>query len=579
MNRRCCTLVIVLLSLCSRVSFARQAQSVVPATGASPVAAGTIKNVNVDLQSSGLSIEITLSAAFLPQGVRLTGPDRLVFDFPGYEPQIAGQRIPVNKGPVQQVRVSLFQSHPPVTRLVVDSRAPLDFEVKPAGNKVIIEIAFSTPHSAADATSHSLPPAEKPPSGTAAAAHDQPQPQIAAPSARSRVTAYELQARARTLKLEDLQALEEKAQTGDPESETTLALAYHDAVLLKRDDAESLRLLRKAADRGFMAAEESLGIFAETGIGIAKPAPEEAIAWYEKAVQQGSLDAATNIALMYSGGIGVPKDPAKAITWFRQAAEGGDATAQYNLALMYARGNGIPQDYKEFIHWAAAAGDQNVAPALFDLASFYMRPPDGTAADVDRASHFYEKAATLGNVRAQAILGNIFAAGILGKPDYEQAVNWYRKAADQGEPNAQFGLGVRYALGQGVALDMQEAQRLLTSASDQGQADAQYALATLLEQGNGISADPSRAAHYYQLAAEQGIAKAQFRLGELLAANKDSHGDRVSACKWLMLAQSSIQESAPVLGDLRKSMTQQEIAEAEHAVDAWRATHRQMPQQ
>jgi TPR repeat protein len=567
------------LCLGSRISFAYQAQNSVLATGASSLETGTIKSVNLDLQSSGVAIEIMLSAPFLPQGVRLAGPDRLVFDFPGYESQVAGQRIPVNKGPVQQVRVSLFQAHPPVTRVVVDSKEPLNFEIKPVGNKVVIEVAFASVAAASEASSHPLPPAEKPRPSSAAVARDQPQPPITAPSAGSRVTAYELQARARTLKLENLQALEEKAQTGDPESETTLALAHHDAVLLKRDDAESLRLLHQAADQGFMAAEESLGIFAETGIGMAKPAPEEAIAWYEKAVQQGSLDAATNIALMYSGGIGVPKDPAKAMTWFRQAAEGGDPTAQYNLALMYARGNGIPRDYKEFVRWATAAADQNLVPALFDLASFYMHPLDGAPADVDRAIHFYERAANLGNARAPVILGNIFATGIQGKPDYEQAVKWYRKAADQGDPNAQFGLGVRYALGQGVAADMQKAQRLFTSAADQGQADAQYALATILEEGNGISTDPALAAHYYQLAAEQGVAKAQFRLGELLAANKDSRDDRVSACKWLMLAQSSIKESAPVLSDLRKSMTQQEIAEAEHKVDAWRTTHRQAQSQ
>lgn len=564
------TVVFVLLCFCSWISFADQEQDSLPATGTSSLATGTIKSVKVDLQSSPLAIEIVLSAPFLPQALQLTGPSRLVFDFPGYESPVAGKRIPVNRGPVQQVRVSLFQSHPPVTRLVVDSKEPLNFEIKAAGNQVIIEIALPSVAVAGE-TSSPAPPAEKPRPSTAVT-HDQPQ--ITAPSARSRITAYELQAKARTLKLENLQALEEKAQTGDPESETTLALAYHDAVLLKRDDAESLRLLHKAADQGFMAAEESLGIFAETGIGMAKPAPEEAIAWYEKAVQQGSLDAATNIALMYSGGIGVSKDPAKAMTWFRQAADGGDATAQYNLALMYARGAGIPQDDKEFVRWATAAADQNVVPALFDLASFYMHPPDGTPAHVERAIPFYEKAANLGNARAEAILGNIFAAGVQGKPDYDQAVEWYRKAADQGEPDAQFGLGVRYALGQGVAADLQKAQRLFTSAADQGQADAQYALATILEEGNGISTDPSLAAHYYQLAAEQGIAKAEFRLGQLLAANKDSHEDRVSACKWLMLAQSSIKESATVLSDLRKSMTEQEIAEAEHEVDKWRVMHR-----
>jgi len=69
------------------------------------------------------------------------------------------------------------------------------------------------------------------------------------------------------------------------------------------------------------------------------------------------------------------------------------------------------------------------------------------------------------------------------------------------------------------------------------------------------------------------MAKAQFRLGRLLSASKDS-SERVSAYKWLMLAQESVKESSPVLNDLRKSMSPQEIAEAEHGVDSWRIAHR-----
>lgn len=398
-------------------------------------------------------------------------------------------------------------------------------------------------------------------------------PVIAAPIAASRPSAYSLQAKAKALKLEDLQSLENKAIAGDPEAETTLALAYHEAVLLKRDNAEALRLLHRAADQGFMAAQESLGIFSEAGIGMKQPAPAEALDWYKKAAQQGSLDAATNIALMYADGIGIPKDVAQAVIWFRQAAEGGDATAQYNLALIYGRGKAVPRDYKESVRWLTAAADQNVLGATLDLAAFYLHPPDGTAADISRAILYYEKAADLGSAPAQAMLGDIFANGAQGKPDYEQAVKWYRKAAEQGQPDAEFGLAVRYALGQGVPLDLQEALRLFIAAANQGHVGAQYDLATMYEEGKGTPADQSLAAHYYQLAADQGMPQAQFGLGRLLASNKQSRSDQVSAYKWLMLAVNSIKEISPILSALRKSMSQEEINEAEREVDNWRIAH------
>lgn len=565
-------LYLVLACLCLRAGVPCWGQNSDIAADASSTVAAIVRSVAVIPQANGLAIEVAVSTPFVPQGVRLTTPHRLVFDFPGYKLQGETRRIPVNKGPVQQLRLSLFQVDPPITRLVIDAKDPLNFEVRAAGSKVVIEIHFPNAPSISRSATHPSMPAEKePPMSSAVQNHSLPE--IPAPAAGSRPSAYSLQARARALKLEDLQSLEARAQAGDPEAETTLALAYHDAVLLKRDDAEALRLLRKAAEHGFMAAQESLGIFAETGIAMPRPAPAEALVWYQKAVQQGSLDAATNIALMYAGGIGVPKDPAQAASWFRRAAEGGDATAQYNLALRYMRGDGVPKDYKESIHWLTAAADQNVVPALLDLANTYMHPPDGTSVDVALAIRNYEKAANLGSARAQAILGNILAIAIQGKPDYEQAVKWYRMAADQGERNGQFGLGVLYALGEGVPVDPQEARRLFTAAADQGLADAQYNLAIMWDEGDGIPADPSLAAHYYQLAADQGMHKAQFRLGKLLASNSQSPDNRVSAYKWLLLAQSSIKESSTVLGELRKSMSEPEIAKAEHEVDNWRIAH------
>jgi len=547
----------------------------------------TIGNVEVTPRPRGIALTIDLSSPIVPQTQRLTNPDRLVFDFPGFSLHGPTKHIAINSRAIDDVRVALNSANPPVTRIVVDSKLPLNFEFKPAGSQLVIEISSSTIDPAAadvlrpsaklesdpsrsgaqkkESESSAAPKPVAPPTTTT-----QPAPPPAAPSPTN-PSAYVLQAKARELKLEDLQPLEDKAQAGNPEAETTLGLAYHAGTLLKKDDAEAERWLRKAADQKFMAAEESLGIFAETGVN--RSAPAEAIDWYKKAVDQGSRDAATSLGLMYADGIGIPKDPAQAVTWFRQAAEGGEGVAQYNLALMYKRGDGVPQDSKEYIRWLTAAAEQNIVPALLDIGGYYARPPDGTAADIVRATHYFEKAGDLGNARAQAILGNIFAMGLQGKPDYDQAVKWYRKAANQGQADGQFGLGVRYAFGQGVPLDLQEAHRLFTAAADQGQVNAQYDLGTMYEEGNGVPVDRSLAAHYFQLAAEQGMAKAQFRLGRLLSASKDS-SERVSAYKWLMLAQESVKESSPVLNDLRKSMSPQEIAEAEHGVDSWRIAHR-----
>src|SRR5208282_3241730 len=141
------------------------------------------------------------------------------------------------------------------------------------------------------------------------------------------INAYALLDRARALGVSDLEPLEAKAKAGDAESETILALAYHAGTLLKMNDGEAVRLLQRAADRGFVAAEEAMGIFCQSGFGMPSD-KAHAVAWYSKAARDGSTDAMTDLALMYSTGDGIPKDAAKAASWFQSAAEAGDATAQ-----------------------------------------------------------------------------------------------------------------------------------------------------------------------------------------------------------------------------------------------------------
>jgi TPR repeat protein len=384
-------------------------------------AQNSLGNVVISSRPQGISVTIDLSAPLMPQAQPLTNPNRLLFDFPGFFLQGPSKRIPVNIEGVTDIRVALNSANPPLTRIGVDSSQPLNFELKPAGNRLVIEL---TSAAGAATTSNAARPSPSPETHVASRVAPAPvdTPRVEAPRkapaaigtaqldapSLARPSAYMLQAKARELTLEELQPLEDKAQAGDPEAETSLALAYHAGTLLKKDDAEAERWLRKAADQNFMAAEESLGIFAETGVGRSAPAGAEAIDWYKKAITHGSVDAATSIGLMYADGIGIQKDPAQAVPWFRQAAEGGDAVAQYNMALMYKRGNGVQQDDKEYIHWLTVAADQGQMKAQYDLGTMYEEG-NGVPADRSLAAHYFQLAADQGMPKAQFRLGRILA--------------------------------------------------------------------------------------------------------------------------------------------------------------------------
>jgi type IV pilus assembly protein PilQ len=105
-------------------------------------AAGTpslVRNISVQRAADGIQIEIAGTAPMEPKALKLSHPDRIVVDLANSAP--TGQRnVPVNAGEVVAVRMGQFQSAPPVTRVVVDMRAPLDFDVSQNGNNVIVKV-------------------------------------------------------------------------------------------------------------------------------------------------------------------------------------------------------------------------------------------------------------------------------------------------------------------------------------------------------------------------------------------------------------------------------------------------------
>ena len=546
-----------------------------------------ITAVSVAERTDGVDVEVTFSKLVQPRVRRFEHPHRLAFDFPGCELSHPNQRLGVNRGYVLVVRTSELSVAPPVARVVIDLRAPQDHEEAHTGNKLVIKVRSNRgARRVAPARGGVTPAADiQPlaPQSDRGSEREVPNPSLGSlprPSAQlpsegtPPATAYALLAKARALAVSDLEPLEAKAQAGDPESETLLALAYHTGALLKMNDTEALHLLQQAANRSFAAAEEVMGIFCQSGFGM-PPDKAQAVSWYTRAAQHGSREAANDLALMYSVGDGIPKDSARAATWFRSAAEAGDATAQLNLAALYHRGEGLPQDDSQATFWLTKAANQGSLPAMLELGRQDLRAEHG--GNVDAAIAWLRKAADLGDATAQVELGDIFADNKLGHVDYSQAAIWYRKAADQGQREAEFGLGARYLFGQGVPQDKQEARRWLARAADRGHPQAQLFLAKLLEAGEGGPVDTASAAKYYEPAANYGLVEAQYRLGLLLASDRSNSTSSVSAYKWLVLAQHAVKESATAAQELRKLLTAPQIAEAENEIDEWRRAHLPTP--
>ena len=116
---------------------------------------------------SGSQVEVSASAAITPQAQLLTNPDRLALDFPNAVAAPELRAPAVHGGQVRAIRVGLFTTNPPVTRVVLDLASPLPFQIIPIGRSVMVQLggtqkkltAFHTEFEVVD----SPPPVAPPP--------------------------------------------------------------------------------------------------------------------------------------------------------------------------------------------------------------------------------------------------------------------------------------------------------------------------------------------------------------------------------------------------------------------------------
>jgi hypothetical protein len=99
-----------------------------------------VRSVKVLGSKDTVEIEVQASERIVPQSQVLTGPDRLVIDFPNALPSSDVRSQSVDRGEVKDVRVGLFQTKPPVTRVVVDLKTARSYQIFPYGRTVMIKV-------------------------------------------------------------------------------------------------------------------------------------------------------------------------------------------------------------------------------------------------------------------------------------------------------------------------------------------------------------------------------------------------------------------------------------------------------
>lgn len=128
----------------------------------------------------------------------------------------------------------------------------------------------------------------------------------------------------------------------------------------------------------------------------------------------------------------------------------------------------------------------------------------------DAAKRIWEGLAAKGNTTAMINLSNMFDQGSGVTADQKKAFAYTQKAADLGDARAQHDVGLAYEKGRMVPRDIDKAAQWLKKSADQDYGDGQFAYGVLLATGRGkglenaTDADKAEALDYLKKAKANG---------------------------------------------------------------------------
>jgi TPR repeat protein len=277
-------------------------------------------------------------------------------------------------------------------------------------------------------------------------------------------------------------------------------------------------------------AQVMLGNCLLDGLG-GKQDTQGALAWFQKAIQQGSGHAMYALSTIYIKGKAVPQNIEESKRYLQKAAEAGYVYAQYHLGSCYEEGRYFAENIPLSLAWYRKAAEKGEARAQYQLGQYYNKGI-GVKEDPVEACQWFRKAAEQGHRDAATCLGTALLKGKGVQQNAQEAIEWFRKAAVL---NCEWGvLNFAYNTKRGVGTekDAREAVRWYKRSALQGNSSGMLNLATSYQNGSGVEKDDKEAFKWANKSAMNGNAMGQCEVGYLYFNGFGVEKNGAEAFKW-----------------------------------------------
>lgn len=188
----------------------------------------------------------------------------------------------------------------------------------------------------------------------------------------------------------------------DPHAMYALANAYLAGVGTTGREHLARHWFIEAAEQDYAEAMRSLGELARQKMNDSSY--HEALVWFQKAADAGSIEARVDIGMMLEFGWGVRRNAAEALKWYKYAAAGGSPRGKWAVGQSYQKGVGVAQDYRLAMAWYRRAAAAGYANAMSSIGALYENGL-GVRKNPRTANRWYKRGAKADSDFAKGKLG------------------------------------------------------------------------------------------------------------------------------------------------------------------------------